>query len=35
VALVLGHGSIDSARVYLRISCKLLRDVASNYGDLL
>lgn len=35
VALILGHGSIDSARVYLRISSKLLRDVASNYGDLL
>lgn len=35
VALILGHGSINSARVYLRISSKLLRDVASNYGDLL
>ncbi len=35
VALLLGHNSIDSARVYLRISCKLLREVASNYGDLL
>ncbi len=35
VALILGHGSIDSARVYLRISSKLLRDVALNYGELL
>jgi integrase/recombinase XerD len=35
VALVLGQGSIDSARIYLRISSQLLRDVALNYGELL
>jgi len=33
VALVLGHASIDSARIYLRISSRLLRDVALNYGE--
>jgi len=35
VAQILGHGSLDSPRVYLRLSTKLLQDVALNYAELL
>lgn len=35
VAQVLGHGSIDSTRVYLRLSLRFLRDVADNYAELI
>lgn len=35
VTQVLGQDSIDSARVYLRLSTQLLRDVADNYAELL
>jgi len=35
VALILGHQSLSSARVYLRLSMELLRDVADNYGEVL
>jgi site-specific recombinase XerD len=33
VAQVLGHASIDSTRVYLRLSPEFLRDVADNYAE--
>jgi site-specific recombinase XerD len=35
VACILGHSQPDSARVYLRLSLELLRDVAAGYGELL
>lgn len=35
VAQVLGHRSIDSTRVYLRLSLGSLRDVADNYAELI
>jgi len=34
VAQILGHTSLTSTRVYLRLSISLLRDVADNYGEL-
>lgn len=35
VALILGHTSLQSAQVYLRLSVELLRDVTDNYGEML
>lgn len=35
VALILGHMSIRSTSVYLRLSMEFLRDVADNYGEML
>ena len=35
IALILGHHTLSSTRVYLRLSMKLLREVADNYAELL
>ncbi len=35
VALILGHTSLQSAKIYLRLSMEFLRDVADNYGEML
>jgi len=35
VALMLGHGSVESSRGYVRVSMQMLAEVADNYGELL
>ncbi len=35
VAEILGHRSLSSTQIYLRLSMELLRDVADNYGETL